>query len=121
MLTAFLRKIWVFYPLYFDLELDTKDEIKKEETEHEQIVEDEDNDEDYEGDYSYDEDESDDEDYWKSKQSNNNNNKNRNDVKVANKNVSNKQKTTLQPQSKQFGKFVNKIKLDKYEGTNFAD
>lgn len=76
--------------------------------------------EEYEGEYeaddSYDED-SEDEGYWKGQKKNN-----RSDVRVANKNVSNKQKTTLQPQNKQFGKFVNKIKLDKYEGmlSNFA-
>ena len=71
---------------------------------------------------SYDEDE--DEDLWSISSSqrnhnNNNNNNNRNDVRVVQKNTSNKQKTSLQPQEKQFGKFVGKIKLEKYEGKMF--
>lgn len=43
-------------------------------------------------------------------------NKGQRNITVNKLNVSNKQKTSLQPQDKQFGKYVNKIKLDKYEG-----
>lgn len=43
-------------------------------------------------------------------------NKRQRNITVNKLNVSNKQKTSLQPQDKQFGKYVNKIKLDKYEG-----
>ncbi|XP_066926541.1 serine/threonine-protein kinase RIO1-like isoform X1 [Clytia hemisphaerica] len=64
---------------------------------------------------SYDSEDNEEEDLWTSNKRNHNNN-NKNDVRVVHKNASNKQKTSLQPQEKQFGKFVGKIKLEKYEG-----
>ena len=69
--------------------------------------------EDYEDNDDYDSYDSDEEEVWSHSRSSNNN-----DVRVVQGNASNKQKTTLQPQSKQFGKFVGKIKLEKYEGMN---
>jgi len=66
---------------------------------------------DDEDDDSYD---SDEEEVWSHSRTPNNN-----DIRVVQSNASsNKQKTTLQPQSKQFGKFVGKIKLEKYQGMN---
>jgi len=57
--------------------------------------------------YEYEDyDDDDDDDYW-------------DDMPIRNKEndvVANKTKKTLQPQEKQFSKFVNRIKLDKYEG-----
>merc|ERR1719494_1785101 len=53
----------------------------------------------------YDEEESEDE-YWDDKPIQN----------KENDSASNKQKKSLQPQDKQFSKFTNRIKLDKYQG-----
>ena len=38
-------------------------------------------------------------------------------ITLNQKNVTNKQKSSLQPQEKQFGKYINKIKVEQYEGT----
>jgi len=57
-----------------------------------------------------------DDDWWDDHQIKKQYNSNHGNVSVNQKNSTNKQKSTLQPQEKQFGKFVNKIKIEKYEG-----
>ncbi|XP_012564707.2 serine/threonine-protein kinase RIO1 isoform X1 [Hydra vulgaris] len=57
-------------------------------------------------DYDDDDDDDDDDEYYSY----------RRDHTVNKENVINKTKSTLQPQEKQFGKFVNKISVEKYEG-----
>ena len=37
-------------------------------------------------------------------------------ITLNQKSVTNKQKSSLQPQEKQFGKYINKIKVEQYEG-----